>query len=88
MNKWVLLSITVFMVYGAVQSIRWLRTVQKAPSRDIEKIVGLDTSGLSAEQKQNVARYSMLPMGLPAIPGIMIVLALAMLALTIRAFLE
>jgi hypothetical protein len=88
MEKWLLLAISVVAVYGAVESVRWLRLMQKSSTENVERVAGYDGSqmpGLARERAANHARFG--AWGLPAVAFIMVGIAIGMLIVTVRAFL-
>ena len=87
MERWVLLFLSVIAACGAIESVRWLRLMQKASTREVEQVVGHDGSRLPPVARERLAismRFG--PRGLPIICIVMVLVAITLIYLTVRAF--
>jgi hypothetical protein len=85
MSKWLLLVISGFAIYGAIDSIRWLRMTRQLSAHELEKVVGYDGSHLSPVAREQRASLSE-QFTLHKVVVMMVGIAVALVAATVRAF--
>jgi hypothetical protein len=85
MNKWLLLALDGFVIYGFIESVRWLLMTMKLPAREIVKIVGLYRQHQTLEELEQRASYSK-QHSLPIVVILMAIIAISVTVQTVKAF--
>ena len=87
MEKWLLLIAATVATYGAIESVRWLRLMQKSKTEEVERVAGYDGSRLPSLIRERTANYVRFgTRGLPAVTLILVGIAVFLIAATVRAF--
>jgi len=87
MDRWLLLTLTIVSLFMAFESVRWLRLMQWSSRKEVEKAVGYDGSALP-DPERTAAQMKYSTWGLPSLALLFCGLAVGMVIVTVRAFLQ
>jgi hypothetical protein len=90
MDQWILLALTVLMVFIVFEMSRWLAATRRHRSRDAERLVEMprDVETLPPKARQAMAQF-VISKGfgfLYVLYGIAVVVCLSLLVATVKAF--